>query len=842
MKSYIQILGSGTFDVYPSVLVHYDNQKDCRRYLFNCGEGTQRICLQNKLKLVKTKNIFLTRVNWECVGGLPGMLLTLADTGTKEIKIFGGENLTHFLTAARGFVARSAMSVETHEFQEDGMEFKDENLRILPVFLYPEWRKNVESSSSSTQDLETGTKRTRDSNLDEINSNSTLKYKKEILSLMFNQGQLLNDPKSSNKKRSKYYEDNDAAMNIPDEPQDDQMTQMPRNSSSRNSSPNRGDIKDLLRERRKEMYPKRLPKSQPSFASVAYICKGPDYKGKFDPVAAKVLGLEPGPQYAELVRGNSVTAPNGTVVHPYQVIGPSRPGLVFIILDVPSTSYIPSVCESPEFVTYQTNNKGTQPRAIIHMVGNGVLEDKRYQEWMKKFGSETEHIIANEKYCPQRIIFYNSALNQLKLSKIDEKHFRIPFYSNEPIKQLNSLDNIPKKTSFAVPMMTYQTEPSFKLDTSQLGPVFDHNIESAKLLESLGDYLNIAEEVKQDVARSHSEAKNIPGKDVIITTLGTGSTFPSKYRNVSATLITIPNNGFILLDVGEGTLGSMSRHFGLYDQPHGDDQISLESCIRGLKCIFISHMHADHHLGIIRVLKKWNEIHKDVEDATISVFGPSRLRKWLDEYSDVEDIGFSKIKFIDNKDLLFWKQQKENNTGLDSLQYLKNSMGISKVETVAVIHCPNSFGISIEHSDGWKIVYSGDTRPCDDLVRVGKDATLLIHEATFENDLTEKALSKNHSTTEEAVSVGERMNAHTLLLTHFSQRYPKVPVFTDDHGRVGISFDLMQVSIGELYKLPKFVKALKVLYEDENEAANEEDVNIYEEGYIEDEEDYNENK
>lgn len=59
-------------------------------------------------------------------------------------------------------------------------------------------------------------------------------------------------------------------------------------------------------------------------------------------------------------------------------------------MDVPSTSYISSVCESPEFVTYQTSNNDAQPRAIIHMVGNGVLEDKRYQEWMKKFGPETE--------------------------------------------------------------------------------------------------------------------------------------------------------------------------------------------------------------------------------------------------------------------------------------------------------------------------------------------------------------------------------------------------------------------------------------------------------------------
>ncbi|PKK78343.1 hypothetical protein RhiirC2_548895 [Rhizophagus irregularis] len=341
------------------------------------------------------------------------MLLTLADTGTKDIKIFGGKNLTHFLTATRGFVMRSTMSVETHEFQEDGMEFKDENLTILPVFLYPEWQKNITSSSSSTQNLETGTKRTRDSTLDEINSNSTLKYKKEILSLMFNQGQLSNVLKSSNKKRSKYDEDIGTAMNISDEPQDNQTTQTSKKSNSGKSSPN-------------------------SFTSIAYICKGPDYKGKFDPLAAKALGLEPGPQYADLVRGNSVTAPDGTS----------------------------SVCESPEFVTYQTSNKDTQPRVIIHMVGNGVLEDKRYQEWMNKFGPETEHIIANEKYCPRRIIFYSSALSQLKLSKIDEKHFHIPYYSNEPIKQLEPLDNIPKKASFAVPMMIYQTEPSFKLDMS----------------------------------------------------------------------------------------------------------------------------------------------------------------------------------------------------------------------------------------------------------------------------------------------------------------------------------------------------------------------------------------
>ncbi len=52
--------------------------------------------------------------------------------------------------------------------------------------------------------------------------------------------------------------------------------------------------------------------------------------------------------------------------------------------------------------------------------------------------------------------------------------------------------------------------------------------------------------------------------------------------------------------------------------------------------------------------------------------------------------------------------------------------------------------------------YSGDTRPCDALVEAGTDATLLIHEATFEDGMAEEARDKYHSTTSEAIDVGLR--------------------------------------------------------------------------------------
>ena len=79
----------------------------------------------------------------------------------------------------------------------------------------------------------------------------------------------------------------------------------------------------------------------------------------------------------------------------------------------------------------------------------------------------------------------------------------------------------------------------------------------------------------------------------------------------------------------------------------------------------------------------------------------------------------------------------------------------------------------------WKLVYSGDTRPCEQLHRAGDGATVLIHEATMENDLEEMALQKRHSTTAEAVADGLAVRAERTILTHFSQRYPKLSPWMD---------------------------------------------------------------
>ena len=89
------------------------------------------------------------------------------------------------------------------------------------------------------------------------------------------------------------------------------------------------------------------------------------------------------------------------------------------------------------------------------------------------------------------------------------------------------------------------------------------------------------------------------------------------------------------------------------------------------------------------------------------------------------------------------------------------------ISPIRVNHCLESYGISIEFLDEKiKIVYSGDTCPCDNLIIKGKNADFLIHESTYLNFKLNKI--NYHSTTKGAIDVALKMNASNLILTHFS--------------------------------------------------------------------------
>ena len=60
--------------------------------------------------------------------------------------------------------------------------------------------------------------------------------------------------------------------------------------------------------------------------AACYVCEMPDVPGKFLPQMAASLGVPRGPLYGKLVRGEAVTAANGQVVRPEDVMEPATPG------------------------------------------------------------------------------------------------------------------------------------------------------------------------------------------------------------------------------------------------------------------------------------------------------------------------------------------------------------------------------------------------------------------------------------------------------------------------------------------------------------------------------------
>ena len=61
--------------------------------------------------------------------------------------------------------------------------------------------------------------------------------------------------------------------------------------------------------------------------------------------------------------------------------------------------------------------------------------------------------------------------------------------------------------------------------------------------------------------------------------------------------------------------------------------------------------------------------------------------------------------------------------------------------------------------------------PCESLIELGKNSDVLIHEATFSQELSDIALEKKHSTSVDAANDAKKMGAKKLILTHISSRY-----------------------------------------------------------------------
>ena len=79
-----------------------------------------------------------------------------------------------------------------------------------------------------------------------------------------------------------------------------------------------------------------------------------------------------------------------------------------------------------------------------------------------------------------------------------------------------------------------------------------------------------------------------------------------------------------------------------------------------------------------------------------------------------------------------------------------------------------------------------------------------------------EAIMKNHSTTKEAIEVAKSVGVYWVILTHFSQRYPKIPILSDNYtSHTCIALDIMSVNLVDLPLVPRLLPAFKTLFKDE---------------------------
>ncbi|KAA8585514.1 hypothetical protein FQN60_004208 [Etheostoma spectabile] len=508
---------------------------------------------------------------------------------------------------------------------------------------------------------------------------------------------------------------------------------------------------------------------------VSFICKLHPKKGNFLVAQAKEFGLP-----------FSIEGWEKCHIRPEQVCTPTDPGPVFIIVECPSEEFVKALCTNRQLRRYQLGGTEDPAALIVHMTPDSVLTTDQYKKWMESFPSTTEHLILNEQVCTVHNV--RSHKIQAQLNMIHPDIF--PELKAYKTKEAQAALHVPNVRAEC--LLKFQLRPVMEWQRDAIP-----SCNAAEFVKEASEVPNFLEEVDKCRKICSTDATELSGqrqKYPEVVFLGTGSALPMKIRNVSGTLVNISPSQSVLLDCGEGTFGQLCRHYG----------DAVDHALSKISTVFISHMHADHHTTTL-----------GKAFSPIFLVAPVQLMTWLNQYHDSCEEILHHINLIPNKVLCDGAEVPKQRTK-SFIQALLKRNDLEKFQTCMVRHCKNAFACSFTHRSGWKLAFSGDTMPCDAFVHTGDNATLLIHEATLEDGLEEEAVEKRHSTTSQAIGIGMRMNAEFIMLNHFSQRYAKIPLFSEDfNDRVGISFDHMRIGFGDFKVLPRLIPALKTLFAEE---------------------------
>ena len=276
-----------------------------------------------------------------------------------------------------------------------------------------------------------------------------------------------------------------------------------------------------------------------------------------------------------------------------------------------------------------------------------------------------------------------------------------------------------------------------------------------------------------------------------ILPLGTGSAVPVAGRSFSAVAL-VRQEGVLLFDCGEGTQARLMQSRIRYSK---------------VQAVFVTHLHGDHVFGLPGLLSTMSLLQRA---DPIVVVGPVGLRDILESMPGLRpgetsyEIQYRELAQEDRRILVretdtyrVWARSVDHGVPAYGYRYQEHAkpgnLDVETARTLGVTDYKDFRRLKAGHSvalpgertvhaedvvgpatPGGVFAYVGDTRPCQAVLDLAKDADILYHEATFAADLGERAAETGHSTTLDAARMARDAGARRLLLSHFSARYRDV--------------------------------------------------------------------
>jgi ribonuclease Z len=295
--------------------------------------------------------------------------------------------------------------------------------------------------------------------------------------------------------------------------------------------------------------------------------------------------------------------------------------------------------------------------------------------------------------------------------------------------------------------------------------------------------------------------------------LGTAGSVPTPKRSLPAILIQRKGEQ-IMFDCGEGVQRQM---------------IKAKTGFHRKMKVFITHMHGDHVLGLPGLLQTMALLDRERK---LDVYGPPGIKRFLEDIRETVQFVLTfpvEIHEIHEAGVVCEEQEYAvqavwANHVIPSLAYAlveKPRPGKFHPEKAKVLGVPEGpLWSKLQHGHkaklqdgrvvkpedvtgplrtGRKIVYSGDTRPFKGFVKFAAGADLLIHDATLDDELAERAEEDGHSTPDQAAKHAKKAKVKQLILTHISARYDDTSILLEQAQKIfkntQVAEDFMKIEI-----------------------------------------------